>query len=351
MQELLFLLGNLIVMLLAFQIMFFEINYQKVRKSNNVMWYLSLDKSFNYNRTGYMAFLCFLCYLLFNSEPMFSLNWFLYFLLFLALGIISDVVVQYLTLHYGKMRCKNQIREAKVLEEEILKLKDLDLEYNDYFQPEREIDELAVLRKYLKEEDHLAFLSVDQGKLALEFSPLPAVTYDVEPYGNIESIRNKFEELQSPVKVTTLTQSQQMPFKDDKMDIVMNQLCNYDKNEVKRVLKPEGLFILHQNGTGNLKEIVDMYVPFRMKGEWTLNTCIPTLESVGFKVLEGFEDYNYIQFRSIESLYTYFKNTSKELCDIVRYKAFYMSVLQQIKETGSFKLSTYDFLIVAQKKV
>ena len=349
MEILLGMLLSFVVALLFIQIVFFEMNYRKVKQRHDMLWYLSLNRKFNYNRTGYMAFIVFFCYLFSSDEPMFSLNWFIYFVMFLALGIISDAVVQFLTLKYAQMRCKKLIQEANQLSNEVLQLKDLETLTEDYEVREKKIDEISILRKYLQPEHHLAFLSVDKGKLATEFSPLPAVTYDVEPFGDIETLKAQYEE--SPVKFTTLTQSKQMPFKDDKMDIVMNQLCNYDKSEIKRVLKPGGYFILHQNGTGNLKELVDMYVPFRMKGEWNLQSCIPTLDTFGLKIIEGIEDHNYIQFRSIEGIYSYFKKVSPDLCDVVRYKGFYMSALKQIKENHVYRLSTYDFLVVAQNEM
>lgn len=349
MQELLILLVNFIILLLILQIFFFEINYSKVKKANNMMWYLSLDKSFNYNRTGYMAFICFICYLISSDEPVFSANWIIFFIMFLALGIIADAVVQFLTLKYGQVRCKNEINEAKALLEEVLKLKDSQEISLDYYESEKEFDETQILKRYLRSEDHLSFLSVDQGRFASQFDALPAVTYDVEPYGDIEKIKDYLSE--TPIKATTLTQAQQMPFKDDKIDVVMNQLCNYEKNEIKRVLKPGGYYILHQNGTGNYKELVDMYMPFRMKGEWTIHSCCPTLEEIGFKIIEKFENYGSIQFRSIEALHSYFKKKSPDLSDVERYKNFYMSALKQIKEKDVFRLSTYDFLIVARNEM
>lgn len=349
MEGLFLLVIEFVMILFVLQIGFFEINLRNVKKTNNTMWYLSLDKRFTYNRTKYMAFICFVSYMMFGNQTLFSVDWFLYFALFLAIGIISDILVQYLTLEYGKIRCKKDILKAKELEKEVLKLTEIEVLDESYYRPERKIDEVETLRRYVQPEHHLAILSVDHGEFACHFSPLPAVTYDVEPYSDIEKIKERIGDL--PIKPTTLTQAQQMPFKDDRMDIVMNQLCNYDKTEIKRVLKPGGYFILHQNGTGNYKEIIDMYVPFRMKGAWVLDSCVPTLESVGFSIVEEIQDHNYIQFSSLEGMYSYFKKFAPDFCNVVKYKAFYMAVLKKIQEEGSYKLSTYDFLVVAKKEM
>lgn len=349
MYTLLFLLGEFVILLLILQIIFFELNYKKIKKSQNINWYLSLDKSFNYTRTGYMAFICFICYILTTDETFLSVNWLIYFVIFLACGIIADAIVQYLTLKYGQLRCKREINEAKGLLNEVLNLKDSTYDIEDYNESEKVFDEENELKNYLVPEDHLAFLSIDQGAFASRFSPLPSVVYDVEPYGDIEVVKERLKE--TPIKPTTLTQAQQMPFKDDKIDVVMNQLCNYDKDEIKRVLKPNGYFVLHQNGTGNYKELVDMYMPFRIKGEWNVETCSASLESIGFKIIKKLENYGSIQFRSIAGIYTYFKKVSPDLCDVEKYKNFYMAALKQIRENQVFRLSTYSFLVVAKNEM
>jgi SAM-dependent methyltransferase len=348
MSELLFLLAEFIFLLLVLQIVFFEISYKKVKKTNNMNWYLSLDKSFSYTRTGYMAFICFICYIISSEEAFLSLNWILYFVIFLALGIIADAIVQFLTLKYGQLRCKNNIKEAKELLNEINHLKDSIQYIEDYDESMKTYDEKAELQNYIVPDDHLAFLSVDQGKFASSFTSLPSVVYDVEPYGDIEVVKERLKE--TNIKPTTLTQALQMPFKDDKIDVIYNQLCNYDKNEIKRVLKPNGYFILNQNGTGNYKELVDMYMPFKINGEWNVETCSQSLESIGFKIIKKIENHGSIQFKSIEGLYTYFNKISPDLCDIDKYKNFYMSALKQIKEKQVFCLSTYSFLLVVKNE-
>ena len=86
-------------------------------------------------------------------------------------------------------------------------------------------------------------------------------------------------------------------------------------------------------------------------GDWYPVPSKNTLDTFGFKIIEGIEDHNYIQFRSIEGIYSYFKKVSPDLCDVVRYKGFYMSALKQIKENHVYRLSTYDFLVVAQNEM
>lgn len=340
-------LGLFVLLLLVTQIVLFELSYKRVKKSNNVLWYLSLDKPFNYTRTGYIAFICFICYLMSSDQEFLSINWIIYFVLFVAIGVISDAIVQYLTLKYAQLRCKKEITLAKDLKQEVLNLKDSS-PVNDYEISNNEYDEKEILKNYIVPEDHLAFLSVDGGKFARSFSPLPKVTYDVEPYGDIEAIKANLED--TNIKPTTLTQAGQMPFKDDKIDVVMNEYCNYDKYEIKRVLKPNGYCLINQNGTGNLKEIRDLIMPISLNGEWNVSSCSRSLEEIGLKVISHFENHGYIKFHSIQGMYTYFKQTSPDLCDINKYINIYIAALKSIKEGIPYTISKYNFLVIAKNE-
>ena len=57
MEILLGMLLSFVVALLFIQIVFFEMNYRKVKQRHDMLWYLSLNRKFNYNRTGYIAFM------------------------------------------------------------------------------------------------------------------------------------------------------------------------------------------------------------------------------------------------------------------------------------------------------
>ena len=346
MYAVLILLLNVIFILLMFRIMFFEIGYNRVKKTDNYMYYLTLEQPFNYNRTGYMIFILFLCYLLTSEEEMFSTNWILYLLFFIAFGIVADIAVQYLVLQYSKLRCKKQIIETKEMKEEVLKLKEYEPTQEDYYESEKAYNETDLLKNYVDAHNHLAFLTVDKGEFAKNYSPYPTVTYDVEPYGDLEALKENLSG--TPVRPTTLTQAKQMPFKDDKIDVIMDQFCNYDKNEIQRVLKPGGYVLINQNGTSNFDEIVKMYIPYKIKGEWTADSCAKSLSSIGFEIISTLEDHGYINFYSIEGVYSFFKKHSPDFCDVDKYLNFYMAVLNKTKKNEPYRLSTYKFLVIAR---
>ena len=275
------------------------------------------------------------------------MSWIIYFVLFLAMGIVSDAIVQYLILVYSKKRCQKDIENATLLKNELLEIAETMTMDESWIESPRQYDEEIILSKYVQPTDHVSFLSVDQGELAKNFKPLPEATFIIEPYSDITSVQNKFADM--PVKVLKYTPSGQMPFKDEKMDVVMCQYSNYDKLEIQRVLKPGGYFVVNQNGTANLKEFLHIYMPFRMKGSWDAYACAGTLESIGMRIVEKIDDYGTLRFHSIQAIHSYFKKYSPDIADINKYQIFYLKALKEIKEKSFYEMTTHRFLVVAQK--
>lgn len=340
-------LAIFIVMLLVFQIIFFEVSRSRALKVGNYEWFANLNKPFNYTRTGTMIFICFICYLFGGSDTSSTLEWVIYLIIFCACGVIADAVTQFLLQKYGQIRCKKQLETADKLDVEFDKIKEGLTDDENYEVSMPRYNETLIAKQYIKPEDHLAFMSIDGGQYVKNFGDYPAATFDVEPYVDTNQVEATLSS--TPVRATTLTPTQQLPFKDNRMDVIFDEYANYDKNEITRVLKPGGTFIVNQYGTDNLKEFISMFMPLGMSGSWDLTNCKQTLESVGFKILEGYEDYGYIRFRNISQLHTYMKQAVPDVAENPdKYKAFYTKAINDIKEKNFFQLTTYRFLVVAR---
>ncbi|MFR1597150.1 MAG: hypothetical protein ACLSUR_05005, partial [Coprobacillus cateniformis] len=147
MEYLFILLASFIGVLFLMQLVFFEITRNKMSKENNMNWFLSLKKPFNYHRVGYMFFICFICYLISSPEPIFSMSWIIYFVLFLAMGIVSDAIVQYLILVYSKKRCQKDIENATLLKNELLEIAETMTMDESWIESPRQYDEEIILSK------------------------------------------------------------------------------------------------------------------------------------------------------------------------------------------------------------
>ena len=82
---------------------------------------------------------------------------------------------------------------------------------------------------------HLATISFDGGEYVAAFEHLPPLTYVVE--AQYEKAEEKLADRN--VKVTKLTNEGKLPFKDERIDVIVNELSNYDKYDLYRVVKPE----------------------------------------------------------------------------------------------------------------
>ena len=75
-----------------------------------------------------------------------------------------------------------------------------------------------------------------------------------------------------------------------------------------------------------------MYMPFKMRGVWDMNSCAMTLAEAGFEVVETKEDKGYIRFHNLRQIQTYFRKVAPEVAEnVAQYKSFYMNALDQIK--------------------
>lgn len=336
-----------ILLMLLSQIVIFEMTRNKMKKAGNTTWFLSLKKPYSYNRVGMMFFICFICYLISSPEEMFTAAWLIYFVIFLAIGIIADAIVQYLIIFYGKFRCRHEISEMTSLQDELTHIAETMYEDYGYEEDVSSYDIKTILDEYIMPTDHVAYMSIDEGRFVKDYHKFSEATFVVATYGDVENTQTRLQD--TPVRVTKLTDSGQLPFKDEKMDVVVCLDSNYDKNEVKRVLKPNGYFLVNQNGTENLKEILQMYIPFGIKGVWNADSCRQTLDDFGIETLSSYEDFGKIRFRSIQAIHTYLQRVSPDLANIKKYQMFYMNALKAIKDHHFYEMTTHRFLVIGKK--
>ena len=83
--------------MLITQIILFEMTKSKAKKENNVLWYLSLDKPFQYNRFKMMTYIVAFVYIFVgDNKSIFTLQGLLYFLLLFLFDYLILQFVLYL---------------------------------------------------------------------------------------------------------------------------------------------------------------------------------------------------------------------------------------------------------------
>lgn len=346
MEYYLYVLSSLALMLVTIKLVFCIMEERTARRRGVLSWYLRFNEPFKYHRTGSIIFMCVLCYTAASIQDFFSMQWFVEMLGFVAVGVIFDGLGQFLGFYYNKIRFRKRINEAILMKAEINQaINDSTTGLMQQSLPTYSSNEIA--SKYFKEDSHLATISFDGGEYVSLFNNLPPITYVVE--ARQEQAEAKLANRN--VKVTKLTHEGKLPFKDERLDVIVNELSNYDKYDLYRVVKPGGYIIVNQMGSDNYKELINIFLPFKLHGRWDKETGAKTLSDIGLEIVDSVEEHGYIRFDSLASFIQFMKGITRADVTQDRFINFYSQVLKQIKEKNYFELTTHRFMIVAKKKV
>lgn len=345
MEYYIYMLISLAVMLTAIKLIFCELEGRTAQKKSILSWYTKLNEPFKYTRTKSIIFVCVICYAIASVQAMFTTEWFVEMLGFIAVGVICDGISQYIGFYYNKIRFRKKINEALLMKSEIAKA--MNETANALVQqslPTYSSHEIAA--RYFNDDTHLATISFDGGEYVAAFEHLPPLTYVVE--AQYEKAEEKLADRN--VKVTKLTNEGKLPFKDERIDVIVNELSNYDKYDLYRVVKPGGYIIVNQMGSDNYKELINIFLPFKLHGRWDREASCQTLSDIGLEIIDSVEEHGYVRFDTLASFIQFMKGITKADITQDRFMNFYSHVLKQIKDKKYFELTTHRFMVVARKK-
>lgn len=340
-----YMLVSLAIMLVGIKFVFCELEGRTARKKGLLSWYLKLSKPFKYVRTRSIILMSIFCYMIVSVQSIFTIEWLIELVGFVAVGVIFDGISQFVGYYFNKIRFKKDIRNALVTKDEINQA--IELPGNDLVQQSMPIySSQEIVSKYLNEQTHLAAISLDGGDYISSFENLPPITYAVE--AQFEKAEEKLSS--QNIKVTRLTSEGKLPFKDERLDVVVNELANYDKYDLYRVVKPGGYILVNQLGSDNYRELINTFLPFRLHGRWDLESGSRTLSEIGLEIVDGVEEHGYVRFNSLTSFIHFMKEITRVDISQDRFVNFYGHVLKQIKEKNYYELTTHRFMVVARKK-
>lgn len=144
-----------------------------------------------------------------------------------------------------------------------------------------------------------------------------------------------------------------MPFPDARFDLVLNRHGNYCISELRRVLRPGGLYLTQQVGEDNDRELVQLLLPGTPKPfpGWNLKHQRALFQQAGFEILRAEECFRPIKFYDIGALVWFariieweFPHFSVDSCLDRLYAA------QRILDTqGAVEGTIHRYLIAAKK--
>lgn len=223
---------------------------------------------------------------------------------------------------------------------------------NRWINEELPWDYKEIVNKYLKPEYKLLDMGTGGGEFLLTLNhPYnnTSVTEMWEP--NVKLCKEKLEPL--GIEVKQIFSDSELPFEDNTFHIIINRHESFDIKEVRRILKPNGVFITQQVGGKNneklSKALIKDFKPLFLENN--LDNRVKELEKNFFEILYAKEFFPYMRFKDIGAIAYYAKiiqwefpnfsvdNCFEELCKLN----------EELIAKGYVESNEHRFVIVCRK--
>ncbi|WP_206911910.1 hypothetical protein IGL98_001473 [Enterococcus sp. DIV0840] len=163
-----------------------------------------------------------------------------------------------------------------------------------------------LVREYLSSEMNLLDMGTGGGELLLTFNHPYSKTSVTEGWlPNYQLLQKQLQP--KGVTIAFVDEMDRLEFPNDSFDIVLNSHASYDPKEVRRVLKPGGVFITQQVGDQNgqiLSEKLCTNLQPKIK-DWSLEIVQKELVEENFDIMLAKEYFPYQYFYDMEGLIYY----------------------------------------------
>ena len=210
-----------------------------------------------------------------------------------------------------------------------------------------------ILKKYLRSDYKLLDMGTGGGEFLLSLNHPYNNTSVTEMWvPNVELCKQKLEPL--GIEVKQVFNDCQLPFKDNTFDIIINRHESFDINEVRRILKTNGIFITQQVGGKNneilSKALIKGFKPLYSNN--TLDNNIKKLENNLFEILYANEYFPYLRFKDIGAIVYFAKIIEWEFPNFSVENCFeeLCKLNEGINVKGYVESIEHRYIIVSRKK-
>ncbi len=214
-------------------------------------------------------------------------------------------------------------------------------------------DYAEIIKSFLKPSDILLDTDTGGGEFLLSLGHDPRLTFATEGYApNVAYCREKL--LPLGINFKEAADWKNLPFGEASVNIMINRHGDYHPPEVRRLLKPKGVFITQQVGEDNERGLVEMLLPGEKKPYegWNREQCTAALDQAGFEIIRSEEAFPPIRFYDVGALVWFARIIEWEFPGFSVEKCFerLLEVQRLIDERGFIEDRTHRFLIVVGKK-
>lgn len=209
-----------------------------------------------------------------------------------------------------------------------------------------------LIKKYLNSDYKLLDMGTGGGEFLLCLNhPYNNTAVTEKWLPNVKLCKENLEPL--GIKVKQVFNDSKLPFKDSTFHMIINRHESFDIKEVKRILKPDGMFITQQVGGKNNEALshflIDNFKP--LFSENTLENNVKKIEENFFKLSYAKEFFPYLRFKDIEALVYFAKIIQWEFPNFSVDNCFEkLCKLQDVlKINGYIESLEHRFILVCKK--
>ena len=211
----------------------------------------------------------------------------------------------------------------------------------------------TIISAFLKKTDNLLDMGTGGGEFLLSLNHPYRNTYVTEAYEpNVRLCRKNLEPI--GITVAHITKDSCLPFQDEMFDVIINRHESFDIDEVKRILKKNGIFITQQVGGKNDSDLSERLCShFRPQfPEHDLNFNKKLIEKTEFKILQKNEFFGKVKFYDVGALVYFAKIIPWEFpgFQVESAQKILFQLQREVDDIGYIKGTEHRFFIVAQKK-
>ena len=210
----------------------------------------------------------------------------------------------------------------------------------------------AIIRRVLKDEMKLLDYDTGGGEFLLSLGHPYTNSAATEGYPpNIAICKERL--LPLGIDLRECKDAAQIPFSDESFDLIINRHGDFYPPEIKRLLKPGGLFITQQVGSDNDRDLVEMVLPGIKKPfpHENLQEQRARFLDAGFEILQDDEAFGPICFYDVGAFVWFARIIEWEFPDFSVDRCFdrLLQLQERIERDGKIVGTTHRYLIVARK--